>query len=309
MTEPSRPTGAGGPGGPAGPAEASSAARSVGRALSVVVAPTSLVSGLLYYFGWAHAYWFYGYLGVDSTVLGFGTVDYLMRAIDALFVPMTVTAVAALVVLWGHSLLRARLAEGARPAVLRVLLPVLTAVGALLAGAGLWSAVAPTFLRDYLAAAPLCLGLGVAALVYALRLRRLLSPGAAEFAPVLEWAVVFVLVGLSLFWATTDYAYAVGRSRARQLVQELPAYPPVAVYSARSLSLNVPGVTVTRCHDPQAAYQVRYDGFRLLPRSGDRYLLLPAHWTPATGVAVVLARTDAVRLEFTTTANARTPAC
>jgi hypothetical protein len=283
--------------------------RSLGKALSAVVAPTSLVSGLLYYFGWAHAYWFYDYFGVDSTVLGFGTVDYLMRSMDTLFVPMTLTATAALAVLWGHSLLRARLDAGARPAVLRVLVPGLAAAGLLLILAGLWSMVAATFLRAYLAAAPLCLALGVMALVYVLRLRRLLSPAPPAVVPMLEWAVVFVIVGLSLFWAATDYAYAVGRGRARELVRELPTYPPVTVYSARSLSLDVPGITETRCREPQAAFQVRYDGFRLLPRSGNQYLLLPAHWEPATGVAVILPRTDAVRLEFAPRVAARPPAC
>ncbi len=282
--------------------------RSLGRALSAVVAPTSLVSGLLYYFGWSHAYWFYGYFGVDATVLGFGTVDYLMRSLDALFVPMTLTAAAALAALWGHSLLRARLAEHPRPAA-RVFVLALAAAGLLLCLAGLWSTVAQTFLRAYLAVAPLSLAVGVMALVYALRLRRLLTPSTAEAVPLLEWAVVFVIVGLSLFWAATDYSYAVGRSRARELVRELPGYPPVVVYSARSLSLDVTGVTETRCHDRHAAYQVRYDGFRLLPRSGDAYLLLPAHWTPATGVAVILRRTDSVRLEFTPRAPVRPPSC
>lgn len=283
--------------------------RSLGRGLSAVVAPTSLVSGLLYYFGWAHAYWFYDYFGVDSTVLGFGTVDYLMRSMDALFVPMTLTATAGLAALWGHSLLRARLDAGARPPVLRVVVPGLAAIGVLMILAGLWSMVASTFLNAYLALAPLCLALGVVALVYVLRLRRLLGPVPSAVLPMLEWAVVFVIVGLSLFWAATDYAYAVGRGRARQLVRELPSYPPVTVYSARSLSLDVPGITETRCREPQAAYQVRYDGFRLLPRSGNQYLLLPARWDPATGVAVVLPRTDSVRLEFAPRATARPPSC
>ncbi|MFI7442745.1 hypothetical protein [Nonomuraea indica] len=40
-----------------------------------------------------------------------------------------------------------------------------------------------------------------------------------------EWAVVFVLVGVGLFWAANDYSAAVGRARARQFVTELPAAP------------------------------------------------------------------------------------
>ena len=64
-----------------------------------------------------------------------------------------------------------------------------------------------------------------------------------------EWAGVFVLVGLSLFWAATNYSQAVGTGRAHEHVRTL-------------------------------------------------YVFLPAKWSPADGVAVVLPRNDAVRLEF-----------
>src|SRR5215472_13847652 len=89
------------------------------KILGAVVAPTTLLAALLYYFGWSHAYWFCNYFGVNSTVLGFTTTDYLMRSVDALFVPMTVAASAALLAVWGHSVLRARLAAGSRPRALR----------------------------------------------------------------------------------------------------------------------------------------------------------------------------------------------
>lgn len=285
--------------------------RPVARALGVVVAPTSLVSALLYWFGWSHSYQLYSYFGIDGSGLGFGTRDYLIRSLDALFIPMTLTACTGLAALWGHSLLRARLAAGAPPVALRLLVPGLAAAGLLLVLAGLWSTVASTFLNYYVAAAPLSLALGVALLVYALRLRRLAGPAPApgDLMPVLEWAVVFVIIGLSLFWAATDYSVAVGRSRARQIVRELPSYPPVVLYSAKSLSLDVPGITETRCEDPQAAYRVRYDGFRLLPASGSQYVLLPARWNPATGVAVILPHTDAIRLEFAVTISKTPPTC
>jgi hypothetical protein len=47
-----------------------------------------------------------------------------------------------------------------------------------------------------------------------------------------------------------------GRSRARQVVAELPTYPNAVVYSGRSLSLHAPGVRETRCHDPNAVMTV-----------------------------------------------------
>src|SRR4029077_18370841 len=40
------------------------------KILGAIVAPTTLLTALLYYFGWSHAYWFCDYFGVNSTVLG-----------------------------------------------------------------------------------------------------------------------------------------------------------------------------------------------------------------------------------------------
>jgi hypothetical protein len=90
------------------------------RILGTIVAPTTLLTSVLFYFGWMHAYWFFDYFGVNSTVLGLTTQDYLMRALDGLWVPMTVVAGAGLLVLWGHAVLRGRLAT-ISPDVLRVL--------------------------------------------------------------------------------------------------------------------------------------------------------------------------------------------
>ena len=282
------------------------------KILGAIVAPTTLLTALLYYFGWSHAYWFCDYFGVNSTVLGFTSTDYVMRSVDALFVPLTVAASAALLAVWGHTVLRARLAAGSRPRALRVLMPAAMVLAGLLVVGGFVSVFTTTLLSEHLVAAPLSLGFGVLLLVYALHLQRLVTdrpqaagtgrPQAAGadrgWAAAAEWAVVFVLVGLSLFWAATDYSAAVGRSRAGDFVAGLARYPNVVIYSARSLSLRAPGVSQVRCQDPEAAYRYRYDGLKLVLQSGDEYLFLPARWTAASGVAILIPKSDSLRLEF-----------
>jgi hypothetical protein len=289
------------------------------RLLGAVAAPTTLLTSLLFYFGWSHAFWFFDYFGVNSTLLGLTTRDYVMRSLDGLFVPMTVAACVGLLVLWGHAMLRARLVLGMRPLQLGALVPVTAVAGLALAGTGIVGVFTSTALDKYLAASPLSLALGVALLAYAVQLRRSLAAadgraGAArpQWLAVVEWAGVFVLVGLSLFWAANDYSAAVGRSRARQLVAELPTYPDAVVYSNRSLSLAAPGVREVRCHDPEAAYRFRYDGLKLVLQSGDQYLFLPRAWSPADGVAVLMPMSDSLRLEFvpaTVRAGARPATC
>jgi hypothetical protein len=273
------------------------------RLLGTVVAPTTLLTSLLFYFGWSHAYYFYDYFGVNSTLLGLTTRDYVQKAVDGLFVPMMVVTCVGLLALWAHSLLRARLAQGPHPLLLR-LVAAIAAVGLVLAVGGFWSVFAATPLRRYLygTAAPLSLALGVLLLVYAVHQWRPVTGGRRAAGPpwgrVAEWAAVFVLVGLSLFWAANNYSVAVGRQRAYQMVLDLPREPGVVLFSERSLSLAAPGVREVRCKDPQAGYRFRYDGLKLLPQSGDQYLLLPATWSRRNGVAILIPRNDSLRLEL-----------
>lgn len=297
------------------PAASGSPAQQFAKILGAIVAPTTLLTALLYYFGWSHAYWFLNYFGVNSTALGFTSTDYLMRSVDALFVPMTVAATAGLVAVWGHTVLRARLAAGSRPRVLRVLMPVMALAGAVLVIGGFCSVFVTTVLSQHLVAAPLSLGFGVLLLVYTAHLQRFLTAQKQKpaynngrgWAAVVEFSVVFVFVGLSPFWAATDYSAAVGRSRASNFVAGLTTYPNVVVYSERSLSLYAPGVHEVRCHDPQAAYRFRYTGLKLMLQSGDQYLFVPAEWTPAKGVAILIPRISSLRLEFFPAGNRPSP--
>jgi hypothetical protein len=276
--------------------------------LGTIVAPTTLLTALLFYFGWSHAYYFYDYFGVNSTLLGLSTRDYAQKAVDGLFIPMLVLAGAGLLALWAHSLLRARLAPGSSPTAAIRLIAGMAAVGLVLSIGGFWSVFAVTPLRRWLygTAAPLSLAFGVLLLLYAFHLWRWLTgapraPGPAPepaWGAVAEWAAVFVLVGLSLFWAANNYSVAVGRQRAYQMVLQLPREPGVVLYSERRLSLAAPGVEEVRCRDPQAGYRFRYDGLRLLPQSGDQYLLLPERWSRSNGVAILIPKNDSLRLEL-----------
>ena len=114
------------------------------------------------------------------------------------------------------------------------------------------------------------------------------------------WQEAFLVTGaLSLFWAANDYSAAVGRSRAAQFVREMPTHPEAIVYSRQDLHL-AGDVGVLRCTDTDGGegYRWRYDGLALVLQSNDQYVLVPEGWTKAEGVAIVLPRTDDVRLEF-----------
>jgi hypothetical protein len=275
-----------------------------------VVAPTTALTALLFYFGWAHAFWFLDHFGVRSTVLGLTTRDYVMRSVDGLFVPVTVLAVAVLVVVWGRRLVpgltRTTSAVLDRPAVHRSVV----AAGAVAVLVGLSALVLPTPLTRVLAVAPLSLVGGILVLTWVLHRRddghdpraddRVAGP-----APVgrtgrsgAEWAAAAALVFVGLFWFATDYAASVGGTRARQLVAELEDEPGVVVHSQTRLALTGSGVTELAC-GPGSAHAYRYDGLRLVLYSADQFVLVPVGWTRADGAAVLLPRSDTTLLEFT----------
>jgi hypothetical protein len=105
------------------------------------------------------------------------------------------------------------------------------------------------------------------------------------------------IVIASLFWASTLYADALGRGRGMDVEQQLARLPSVSVFSATPLGLEPPA-------DPQPVddggrFVVRYDGLRLLLKSGGSYFLLPDGWRSGESPMIVLRDEPDIRLEFT----------
>lgn len=291
------------------PAEDLGAGEALPRLFKVfggIVAPASLLTGLLFYFGRSRSAGFYRYFRVNSTVLDLTTNDYLFSGVDGLFVPIAVACLIALVALWLDRILLTRVPARARRRVVRVLAPVAGLAGVVLVSlafvdlfteGAVFGVNSPT--------GGLGLAIGVILLFYAVRLIRLWLPPAAgarrrraAATGLGEWAAAFLLVSIGLFWAADGYAFGVGTGGAITLHRALPAVPEAVLYSQQSLSLAVPGVTEVRCSDPDAAYRFRYDGLRLVRQAGNQYLLLPATWDRENGTAVLIPRSATVRLEF-----------
>ena len=116
---------------------------------------------------------------------------------------------------------------------------------------------------------------------------------------VAKWVCLSLLFGIGLFWAVGSYALRLGPQDAQGLVAHLRCAPDVVVYSERSLNLFMAGVTEEPATSPDGAYGFRYPGLKLVPQAGDQYLLIPADWAPAARPAIVLPRSDTLRLEFT----------
>jgi hypothetical protein len=287
------------------------------RVVGSVVAPTTLLTGLLIYFGRLHATAMFAYFGVHFTVLDLTVPDFLVRSADGLPLPMATILAVALVVLWSHRLLVRVLSRPVQRRVLRIAAPGAAVGGTVLVAL----AVADTLgLRSFTAvpeARGLALAAGVLLLAYAVRLMRLLGardgtrhgPQPAMQTVVAEWAVVFILVSVGLFWAVGSYAVGVGTGRAQQIAASLDSMPDVAVFSEKDLGLDGPGIRRTACTKSDAAYRVRYDGLRIVQQSGGNYLLLPVGWNPDNGPAFLIPRSAPIRVEFHRSGPLANPTC
>lgn len=287
------------------------APRALERALKLVtgfVAPTTLVTALAVYFGYVATDAFYEYYGVDAATVRFSTRDYLLRSVGALYLPIGLLVLVALLVTLAHPILVERLQRAARPQRVRWILGALSVAAAGLALAGLVLAVVPRRAGQASLAGPLCVAAGVL-IAYAVQVLRGSLPGDATSrtssgrfstrAPVIAGLVAAIVV-VATFWAANSYAVRWGRGQAEVLASDLRLRPAVVLDTKEPLFLSMPGVRETAlpvwARDQQFRY--RYRGLRLLAQSDQRMFLIPTDWTPMQGEVLMLADDGSIRMHF-----------
>jgi hypothetical protein len=269
------------------------------RRMGAVLANVAVLTALLVYFGWTRSEVYNRRIGIDESILGMSTRDYLLRSVRPVQLLLIVLAVVGLLWLLMDRWLLSRLqANGPYDRVLRWSLRLLPAglivlpLTAWLAGF-IWAATA-------FIAFPLCLVAGLLLVLYAFHLRQLL-PG-AQALPAGREALLrgftAIIVGIGLFWAATNYATVEGTELAESFLADVTKLPSVVVYSPERLHINAPGAKEQRLPPKQSMYKYRYVGLRLLEHTGGRYFLISEGWSPRYGVVVMLADDDPVRLEF-----------
>lgn len=269
-------------------------------ALGSVVAPTTLVTALLFYFGRLHATGYFGYFGVNFTAIGLTPTDYLVRSADGLFIPVAVGSAALLVgTVVDREIVVRRL--GPHPGTRRALSRACVAVGLLLVLAAAVGVASPALFDGFEEWPGLFLAGGTLLGVYARRLARMAPgrrPTAVPLPAAAEWIGVFLLVSVGLFWSVGNYAFLVGSGRGHDTLVVLGSWPDVTLYSAEGLHLTTPGVEETPCGPADKPTSYRTTGLKLILDSGERYFLLPAGWTPDTGGALLVPKADDLRLQF-----------
>lgn len=251
--------------------------------LSGVVAPATLVTALLFYFGYVATRSQFRYFGVDVDTLGYTTQEFVMRAPQSLLVPGLTLLLVTAALVWGDGLVRRWLAHAPAATVRRVR-GVAGAVGVLLLTAGVALVALYRPLLDWLPyplVTSLLLGSGALTVERALAWR----PGATGFR--VERVLLLLVVLVATLWATATVAERSGRGSARLLAADLTDLPEVVLDTPGRLFPGDETVREQALPASGSGFAYRYRGLRLLAAGDATLLLVPETWTESGSTFVV----------------------
>jgi hypothetical protein len=280
-----------------------------------VVAPLSVLTAVLFYFGYASARAQYEYFGIDVDTIGLGTQDYVMRSPQSLLTPLLGFLVLGVAAATGHEAVHRRFeaarAEAAHADAARAeagsrrlarsgrAARVVAVAGWVLLVAGVLLVLGYGLVQDwalYPLVTPVLVGVGAALALYGRGLARLVDPEDRSRRPAtLPLALVLVL---AVFWVTATLAEWSGRGAARDAANDMDRFPSVILDTKERLHLTSPGIEEKVIPpDTGQTFLYRYRNLRLLIQGGDRLFLIPPEWTPSNSTLVV-PMDDSVRLQF-----------
>lgn len=280
--------------------------------LANVLAPTTVLTALLIYFGAVYTDGRLAYFGIQLGLADLSTQDLVLYGTEAIFTPIAVLLVAILLVLLGHAAVTWLLSgdERARAG-------LLTAAGLALGGllltarAVIGILVPAVYQREWTALTPILLAAGPALLAYAGWIGGRVLTGGPD-GRIRRWhqdehvtrlrraaaASVIVLAVAGLFWATNRVAFTLGLSRSYDEAVDPGAAYRVVVDTREPFAALPDGVLEERLPDPgEDGFRYRYRGFRLILESGGRLFLAPERWT-RDARTVVVGYDGAVRLQL-----------
>jgi hypothetical protein len=272
--------------------------------VGLFVAPTTIVTSVCYFFGYIWTRKYLSYFGIDSNAIGYTSSDYVLKSVSVLYAPILVLIVGSAAAWWGVAHIRS-LAEqerGTRP--IRVAGWTAIVVGAALTMRGVVGVIGPGLeLVHGTLLTPLALCTGPVALIVGFWLKSLsrsrTQPAQFTNARLVSVVAAGSVIVMAMFWLTNIFATAYGESEAKSTAAQLWSKETgVTLYTGDRLGAPpnlVVEAPLSRSDSSEAAQPAgassdtfRYLCLRALVVRGDRWVLVPARWTPEYGYAVIV---------------------
>jgi hypothetical protein len=280
---------------------------------SAVIAPTTVATAMLLYFGYIGTRARFAYFGVYLELTELSSRDLVLYGIEVLYLPVAIlllTVLAVVLIHLGASWATTR--DQGRNGVLMAA-GVVALIGVLLtARAVIGLLVGHVARAEPAASTPLAMATGPVLVAYACWLAARVGIHHDRAAPALRsWylsrpvrtlrlTALTAAVGLAvtgLFWAGTSFAWRLGEGRAYDDALQLPSRPEVVLDTGQRLIDLPPFVQETKLPAGKGdRFHYRYRGLRLLIQAGDRLFLVPGQWT-AQGRTLVVPYDDSIRLQ------------
>lgn len=269
---------------------------SIGGIARSVIAPVTITTALLFYFGWLRSQAIAQSFGYDASILGLSPQDYILRSVQPMIVPLLIAAAAGIGWWKAHEWLESWLKAGHwRILSNRHVTRSLRILGYSLAFLTVY------FARDVLASAnwrlPLLFVLSALLIGYGTWLQRFSNVGTSDtrsaLAPHVAWAVVGLLIAAA-FVAVSIQARAEGRAQAQTNIDKIQVRAVATLTSEMPLQLR--GIPVYRDGE-----QFIYSGLVLMFTEDGHHFLIPASYQASTNARVYTVPVESARLDFNST--------
>jgi hypothetical protein len=311
-----RPGRVAGPRTPAAPPAAEPDATGLATRLSqwgAVIAPTTVATAMLLYFGYIGTRARFAYFGVYLDLTELSSRDLVLYGIEVLYLPVAVLLLAVLALVGVH-LVASWATTGERDrGVVLLIAGIVALIGVLLTARTVIGLLVGHVAREEPAGSTaLAMAAGPALVAYAcwLAARVMVHHDRATSAfrtwylsrsirtlrlTALTAAAALAVTGL--FWAGTSFAWRLGEGRAYDDALQLPKRPEVVLDTGQRLIDLPPFVQETTLPASKGdTFHYRYRGLRLLIQAGDRLFLVPGQWT-AQGRTLIVPYDDSVRIQ------------
>jgi hypothetical protein len=288
------------------------------KQLTSVVAPTTLITSLLFYFGYIGTRSRFAYFGVYLDMADLSNQRLLLYGVEVIYTPAALGFLAVLMAITFHAgvawLLDVRKSDTA----ILIIGPGAVLVGILLLGRALLGIFVTSVYDNEIppGTTPLALALGAVAATYGVwicaRRARRVAVDRAEQGGLIAWYDGATMAGLrragqicvcglviaGLFWAAHKVAWASGSGRAYDDAVNLPGQPEVVLDTREQLT-GLPAGIKKPAPAPrkEGTFRYRYRGLRLLLSSGGNLFLVPEKWTKR-GSTLVVPYDDNVRIQL-----------